>query len=98
MRLQLRPLGPTPGGAFGEYEGDLSLGGVAVPLREGASHRRYEVLVPLPGGPLRAEAEPVSAVTVPGRLQLRFVDLDTAGELAIARFLDDLALGARSGR
>ncbi len=86
MRIRLRSAGSEV--AFEEHEGDLSLGGVAVPL-SGPASARYEVRIPLPGGELRALGEPVSTVGPKDRLKLRFVEMDTASELTLARFLHD---------
>jgi hypothetical protein len=96
MRFSLRPAG---GGDFREHEGDLSLGGVAF-SGEAVEAGRYDVHFRLPGqeGEVRVRAEALGAGApgrVTGKVQLRFVDLDTAAELAIARYLDALAGTAR---
>jgi hypothetical protein len=92
MRLLLRRVGGSD--AYEEHEGDLSLGGVAVPARDPV-HPRYEVRFRLAERELHAEAEPLGNDGAQGKLQLRFVDLDTATELAIARYFDELAMKAR---
>jgi PilZ domain len=83
MRFHIR--GTEGAGPFQEYEGDLSLWGAAVPTLPAASPR-YEVRFRLPERELHVQAEPIQG-SAPGRLQLRFVELDTTSELAIARFL-----------
>ena len=98
MRLLVRNV--AEGGSFQEHDGDLSLGGVAFQGPPPPAGSRYEVRFRLPNHDqeLSVQAEPIAGPggQVAGKgVQLRFVDVDTATELAIAKYLDDLAGTAR---
>lgn len=83
------------GGSFDEYEGDLAVGGAFFRGRYPPAGNLYEVRFHLPGMSkdirvtgelLRIRDEPKSK-----GYHLRFKDVDLASELAIAKYLDDLA-------
>jgi hypothetical protein len=85
------------GGSFEEYDGDLAVGGAFFRGRYPPAGNLYEVRFHLPGmskdvrvtGELlrvRDEAKGKSK-----GYHLRFKDVDLASELAIAKYLDDLA-------
>jgi len=77
---------------FHPREGDLSLGGVAYAGEPVTGACDVRLKLPNVEQELSLRAEPVGGTQ--GKVHLRFVDLDTATELSIARYLDDLA-GAR---
>jgi hypothetical protein len=96
MRLLVRNL--AEGGSSVECDGDLSLGGVSFQGAPPSAGSRYEVSFRLPHveHELRVQGESLPMGGSSGsRVQLRFVDLDTVTELAIAKYLDDLAGTAR---
>lgn len=88
MRFQIRR---EDGSDFQEHDGDLSLGGVAF-LGSQELSGRYVIRLRLPGveEELVALGEPVNK-SGGDKVHLRFVDLETDTELAIAKYLDDLA-------
>lgn len=96
MRFRVRNV--MEGGDFREYDGDLSLGGISFQGDPAKAGGRYEIRFKLPNGEreLEAQGEPIQRVDAKGKgVQLRFVELDTPTELAIAKYLDDLTGTAR---
>jgi hypothetical protein len=90
MRFSIRRAGE--GGDFREEQGDLSLGGVAFTgTGEAAPGTRYDVRFRLPNSDRELQVQAEALAPVKDKLHLRFVDVDTATELAIARYLDGLA-------
>jgi len=77
---------------FQQREGDLSLGGVAYLGAKVTGPCEIRLRLPNAVQELLLRAEPLGDGQ--DKVHLRFVDLDTATELTIARYLDDLA-GAR---
>jgi hypothetical protein len=87
MKFSIRRAGE---GDFREHEGDLSLGGVAF-IGETVEGGRYDVRIRLPQSDRELQVQAEAMAPAKGKAHLRFVDVDTATELAIARYLDDLA-------
>jgi len=83
------------GGSFDEYDGDLAVGGAYVRSRHPPAGTLYEVRFHLPGHSkdIRVTGELLRVRDEAGAkgYQLRFKDVDIAAELAIAKYLDDLA-------
>lgn len=82
----------TEGGSYFEREGDLSLGGIYWKGKSPPFGTQVDVRFRLPGVPkeIRAKGE-IIRVMEQGRdldFHVRFVELDVADELAIARHLD----------
>ena len=84
-------------GEWEERAGDLGLGGISWRGKTAPLGREVDVRFRLPGvsRELRARGEIIRLKNDGHELlfQLRFLELDTACELAIAKYLDDLALG-----
>lgn len=80
------------GGSYLERDGDLSLGGIYWKGKSPPFGTQVEVRFRLPGVPkeLRARAEIIRVMEQAQNLDfhVRFVELDVADELAIARYLD----------
>lgn len=93
MKFLVRDL--EEGGSFQEYEGDLAVGGAFFTARYPPAGTQYEVRFHLPGLPkdIRARGELLRIRDDKKGMgyHLRFKDLDVASELAIARYLDNLA-------
>jgi hypothetical protein len=84
------------GGSFEERHGDLALGGASFNRYTPAPGRLYEMRFQVPGlnKDIRATAELLRVSNEArgiGGYHLRFKALDTASELAIAKYMDDLA-------
>lgn len=84
------------GGSFEERDGDIGIGGVYYEDRFLPAGRHVELRFRLPGieNEIRCMGEILRISESPGRFgaHVRFVDMPTATELAIARFLDDKQL------
>lgn len=82
-------------GEWEERAGDLSLGGIAWPGKTEPLGKEVDVRFRLPGVPreLRARGEIIRLKAMDKGLyfQVRFLEIDTATELAIARHLQDVA-------
>jgi hypothetical protein len=93
MKFLVRDL--EEGGSFQECEGDLAVGGAFVHSRYPPAGTQYEVRFHLPGltKDIRARGELLRIRDEHGGkgYHLKFTDLDVAAELAIARYLDNLA-------
>jgi hypothetical protein len=96
MKFRARAL--ELGGEFQPFEGDLSLGGAFIQGRNPPTGKTCELEFRLPehDAEYRVEAE-LLRIRDDGRglgkgVHLRFSNLDVETELAIAKYLDDLAL------
>jgi hypothetical protein len=87
-------------GEWEERSGDLGLGGISWRGKTAPLGREVDVRFRLPGvsRELRARGEIIRLKDEGHDLlfHLRFVELDTACELAIAKYLDDLALAEKA--
>jgi hypothetical protein len=81
------------GGSFEEKDGDISVGGVYFADRHTPAGRQVELRFRLPGRDkeIRCQGEILRVSEGKGRYgaHVRFVDLPTDVELAVARFIDD---------
>jgi purine-nucleoside phosphorylase len=96
MKFLVRDL--KEGGAYEEREGDLSVGGIWWAGKFPPLGRQVELRFRLPGVPteIRAQGE-IIKLSEPGRnlgFHARFTELDVAGELAIAKYIDELTRAA----
>jgi hypothetical protein len=84
------------GGSFEEHQGDIGVGGVFFEERAFPTGGRVELRFRLPGraSEVRCQGEIVRISQLPGKpgAHVRFLDLPTEVELAIARFIDDNVL------
>lgn len=86
---------PAAGGSFEERDGDIGVGGMYFIDRHPPIGTLVEVRFTLPGSTreIRCKGEilRVSAEADRGRYgaHLRFIDLEVASELVVARFIDD---------
>ena len=84
------------GGSFEERSGDIGVGGVFFEERSLPIGREVELRFRLPGleREVRCQGEVVRVSQGPGKpgAHVRFVDLPTEVELAVARFIDDQVL------
>jgi hypothetical protein len=84
------------GGSFEERSGDIGVGGVFFEERSLPIGREVELRFRLPGleHEVRCRGEVVLVSQGPGKSggHVRFVDLPTEVELAVARFIDDQVL------
>src|SRR3954466_14060871 len=91
MRFRVRPAGE---GEFVEYEGDLAGGGVFLKSPTPPAATRFDIRIKLPKMTeeleVRGETIGVRRSGEPG-VHVKFIDIDFKLELAIARYLDDLA-------
>ena len=82
---------------FEESKGDLSTGGVYWAAGHPVSCRDVEVRVTIPGQDeeIAARGEIIGSRNRDGALgfHVRFVELSTGGELAIARYIDEVVIG-----
>lgn len=82
---------------FEESRGDLSTGGVFWAAGHPVSCRDVEVRVTIPGQDeeIAARGEIIGSRNRDGSLgfHVRFVELSTDGELAIARYIDEVVIG-----
>jgi hypothetical protein len=82
---------------FEESNGDLSTGGVFWAAGHPVNSRDVEVRVTIPGleQEIAARGEIVGSRERQGSLgfHVRFVELSTEGELAIARYIDEVVIG-----
>jgi uncharacterized protein (TIGR02266 family) len=82
---------------FEQSSGDLSTGGVFWAAGHPVPCRDVEVRVTLPGhdGEIEARGEIVGSRERQGSVgfHVRFVELSTEGELAIARYIDEVVIG-----
>jgi hypothetical protein len=82
-------------GEWEERAGDLSLGGIAWKGRTEPLGKEVDVRFRLPGTPreLRARGEIIRLKAIDQGLyfQVRFLEIDTPTELAIARYLQDIS-------
>ncbi len=94
MKFLLRDV--TEGGSYVEREGDLSLGGIYWRGKYPPRGTNVEVRFRLQGVPkeLKAKGEIIRVMDRGSNIDfhVRFTDLDTASELIIARYLDNLTL------
>jgi hypothetical protein len=92
MKFLLRDV--TEGGSYVEREGDLSLGGIYWKGKYPPRGTDVEVRFRLQGVPkeLKAKGEIIRVMDRGSNIDfhVRFTDLDTASELIIARYLDNL--------
>jgi PilZ domain-containing protein len=83
------------GGSFEEYDGDLAVGGAFFKGRYPPGGNLYEVRFHLPGMPkdvrVTGELLRIREDATSKGYHLKFKDVDLASELAIAKYLDDLA-------
>jgi len=83
--------------AFEETRGDLSTGGVFWAAGHSVSCRDVEVRVTIPGQEqeIAARGEIIGSRDRDGSVgfHVRFTDLSTDGELAIARYIDEVVIG-----
>jgi hypothetical protein len=88
MRFRVRPSGT--GQAFVETEGDLAVGGIFFKAPQRPEGTRLDIRFKLPGqdDELEVQGELIDYRTGG---HVRFVDIDVKAELAIAKYLDDLA-------
>lgn len=90
MRFQVRDL--SLGGSFEEHAGDLAVGGAYFKAGHPPAGKLFEVRFRLPGTErdmqLKGELVRVSGGGEATGFHLRFVEVDVADELAIARFID----------
>lgn len=93
MKLLVRD--KAEGGSFEEYAGDLAVGGVYFRGRYPPEGNLFEVRFHLPGHDkdIRITGELLRVRDEAGGkgYHLRFKDVDLASEMAIAKYLDDLA-------
>ena len=87
-------------GEWEERAGDLSLGGISWRGKTAPLGREVDVRFRLPGvsRELRARGEIIrlKAHDAGLQFQLRFTEMDTQSELAVAKYLDDLIIAERT--
>jgi hypothetical protein len=88
MRFLVRPTGS--GEAFVETEGDLAVGGIFFKAPQPPQGTRLDIRFKLPGQERELEVQG-ELIDYRSGGRVRFVDIDVKAELAIAKYLDDLA-------
>ena len=91
VKLGVRQL--DAGGSFEDKEGDVGVGGAYFEDQHLPVGRAVQLRFSLPGNPqeIRCDGEIVRISEEPGKFgaHVRFVDLPTDAELAIAKYIDD---------